>query len=106
MSDLAAVLSAFRGATLCEAAVWTQAPDGKIVLEAATSGADVRGAIAPGATSVDSLETDGGRMLVAPVTGPRRAWLGLGPCLGPCLGLELCLWFGPGLGLRLDLGFA
>ena len=93
MSDLAAVLSAFRGATLCEAAVWTQSAEGKVVLEAATDGAALPDPLPVTETGIDSVETAGGPMLVATVPGPRRAWLGLGPCPSPSVDLREYLRF-------------
>ena len=93
MSDLAAVLTAFRGATLCEAAVWTQSPDGKLVLEAVTSDAGLPAKLPAIEDGIDVVETDRGRMLVAAVAGPRRAWLGLGPCPSPSVDLHEYLRF-------------
>ena len=80
MSELATVLSAFRGATQCEAAVWSQAPDGKIQIEAATTDARLPAMLPTQHEGVASHETGQGPMLIAPVGCPRRAWLGLGPC--------------------------
>ena len=93
MSDLAAVLSAFRGATRCEAAVWTQSPDGKIVLEAETSPSPAPTKLPSLEDGIDALDTERGRMVVAAVAGPRRAWLGLGPCPSPSVDLDEYLRF-------------
>ena len=84
MTDLLAVMSAFRAATQCEATVWTQAaPNGKIVVEATTNASTSLAEFPRIADGVRSVETDLGPMLVAAVPGPRRAWLGLGPCATP-----------------------
>jgi sigma-B regulation protein RsbU (phosphoserine phosphatase) len=80
MTDLPAVLSAFRAATECEAAVWTLLADGRIVSEASTSGAPVLTDLPPPTEGVRAVNATGGRVLVAAVPGPRRAWLALGPC--------------------------
>src|SRR6185503_18997699 len=93
MSELAAVLSAFRGATLCEAAVWTQSPEGKLVLDAATDGAALPDPLPAIESGIDTVETSRGPMLVATVPGPRRAWLGLGPCPSASVDLREYLRF-------------
>src|SRR5690242_19626509 len=80
MTELAAVLTAFRNATQCEAAVYTQAsPEAKPVVEATTEGAlSPAGLTLPeeGIVSVDSAR---GRVVIAAVPGPRRAWFEIGP---------------------------
>lgn len=73
---------------MCEAAVWIQSPDGKLVLEAVTSGAGLPADPPAFETGVDTIETEHGPMVVAAVTGPRRAWLGLGPCPSPSVDLH------------------
>src|SRR5439155_12359903 len=94
MSELAAVLSAFREATHCEAAVWTQSsPDGAITAEAATSGARPPSALPTVGDGIAAVDTELGKMLVAAVAGPRRAWLGLGPCPAPAVDLRSYLRF-------------
>jgi phosphoserine phosphatase RsbU/P len=94
MSELAAVLSAFREATQCEAAVWTQSTlDGAVTTEAATSGARVPSALPAPADGIAAVDTEIGKMLVAAVAGPRRAWLGLGPCPAPAVDLQGYLRF-------------
>jgi len=78
MSDLARALTGFRGAVGCEAAVWTPAPEG-LALEVRTSRAPALEAV-PAESSEQLIQTTQGEVLVAPVPGPRRAWLSLGPC--------------------------
>ena len=96
MSDLAEVLRAFRDATQCEAAVWTQgAPASPVVLEAGTWRPS-----APAADQLPSshdaprvLDSGEGEALVAVVPGPRRAWIMLGPCRAPGTSLAAFLGF-------------
>ena len=82
MTDLTAVLSAFRAATQCEAAVLTQAgTDAKIVVEASIGGARVAPDHLPTVSEgILPTESGGGLVLIAAVPGPRPAWLVLGPC--------------------------
>lgn len=83
--DLASVLTAFKEATQCEAAVWAQpAPDGAIAVEASTSSTPLPDEArhpppVPGEPP-RTVKTSRGPMLVAAIPGPRRAWLALGPC--------------------------
>lgn len=80
MSELAAVLTAFRDATQCEAAVFTQpSPDGKIVVEAATSGAPAVDEMLFPDDGTLAIDTVRGRVVVAAVPGPRPAWFEIGP---------------------------
>lgn len=80
MTELAAVLTAFREATQCEAAVFSQAaPEGKILVEAATSGAPSVDEMLFPEDGVLPIDTVRGRVVVAVVPGPRRAWLEIGP---------------------------
>src|SRR5438105_8378575 len=80
MTDLAAVLSAFRAATQCDAAVWTRASDGKFVKYASTDGAPALSACPALSDGIREVNTGQERVLVAAVPGTRRAWLELGPC--------------------------
>ena len=86
MSDLAAVLAAFRAATDCEAAVWRGGPPGKPpTVEAATPGAPAprTGKLpAPGVPPVD-WTSPLGPVIIAGVPAARPAWLALGPCRVP-----------------------
>src|SRR5690348_3706006 len=80
MTELAAVLTAFSAATQCEAAVFTQAtPDGKIVVDATTPGAPSPAELTFPNGGTMAVETPRGRVIIAAVPGPRRAWLEIGP---------------------------
>jgi len=94
MTDLTAVLSAYRAATQCEAAVWTQpVPDGKIVVEASTGDVTIPADLPTAAQGIRSVDSAVGRVLVSAVPGPRRAWLVLGPCAAPQADLESYMRF-------------
>ncbi|HZI42952.1 MAG TPA: SpoIIE family protein phosphatase, partial [Gemmatimonadaceae bacterium] len=94
MTDLTAVLSAYRAATQCEAAVWTQpVPDGKIVVEASTGDVTIPADLPTGAQGIRSVDSAVGHVLVSAVPGPRRAWLVLGPCAAPQADLESYMRF-------------
>jgi len=80
MTDLTAVLSAFRAATQCEAAVWMQTVDGKVDAEATTRSMTIPADLPSVSEGIRALDAESGRALVAAVPGPRRAWLELGPC--------------------------
>jgi sigma-B regulation protein RsbU (phosphoserine phosphatase) len=89
MSELAAVLTAFRAATQCEAAVLIQlAPGARIVVDARTPAAPALSDSALPDEGTAVIETDRGPVKVAVVPGPRRAWLQLGPCAEPSMDLE------------------
>ena len=92
MTDLTAVLAAFRAATQCEAAVWVQV-DGKTVAEAITGPLPVPTDLPSSAEGVRAFDTDGTRVLIAAVPGPRRAWLALGPCATPQADLDSYMRF-------------
>jgi sigma-B regulation protein RsbU (phosphoserine phosphatase) len=93
MTDLAAVLSAFHVATQCDAAVWTQTPDGRPIAEGATSQAAIPDDLPSPQDGIRSVDSATGRVLVAAVPGPRRAWLALGPCGVPTADLESYMRF-------------
>lgn len=81
MSDLNAVLQAFRDATGCPASVWVQ-PAGQEPLQ--IEGGDPGESAAPSADQrpaegVREVTTPGGLQIVARVPGPRAAWLSVGP---------------------------
>ncbi|HKW49444.1 MAG TPA: GAF domain-containing SpoIIE family protein phosphatase [Gemmatimonadaceae bacterium] len=93
MTDLTAVLSAFRAATQCEAAVWVQV-DGKTVAEATTGRIPIPNELPSAAEGVRKFDgASGGRALIAAVPGPRRAWLALGPCETPQADLDSYMRF-------------
>ena len=86
MSDLERLVQAFTNATGCNAVVWTR--DGEVGPLKAEAG---HASIAPPAV-VELLppggpparvETGAGSIYVAAVAGPRRAWVGVGPCPDP-----------------------
>ena len=79
-TDLTAVLSAFRAATQCEAAVWTQVADGRIDVDATTGQTPTITDFPTVADGIRTVVSEAGEVLVAAVPGPRRAWLALGPC--------------------------
>ncbi|MFL5577493.1 MAG: PP2C family protein-serine/threonine phosphatase [Gemmatimonadaceae bacterium] len=84
MKELGVVLQAFREATRCDSAVWTQPrPDGALVADAVASPTPHRppaDQLPEGLGATRELTTPDGPMLVATVPGPRRAWLTVGPC--------------------------
>ncbi|HMC56744.1 MAG TPA: SpoIIE family protein phosphatase, partial [Gemmatimonadaceae bacterium] len=89
MTDLRTVLDAFRAATGCEAAVWTQSAGGALSREAATNRAPPPPAILPHASDgAMPLDTPDGPALVAAIPGPRAAWLILGPAQSPSVDLQ------------------
>ena len=94
MTDLSAVLSAFRAATQCEAAVWTKShPDGEVGAEAATGKMPIPADLPTPPEGSRNIDSDAGHVLVAAVPGPRRAWLALGPCGAPQADLESYMRF-------------
>ncbi|HEY2375104.1 MAG TPA: GAF domain-containing SpoIIE family protein phosphatase [Gemmatimonadaceae bacterium] len=92
MTDLTAVLSAFRAATQCESAVLVQV-DGKLVAEATTGQVPTLENVPPLSEGIRSVDSEAGRILVAAVPGPRRAWLALGPCGTPQADLDSYMRF-------------
>lgn len=83
MSDIAAVLAAFRTATGCEAAVWRGGLPGTTpTVDAATSGAPApRSGKLPGPNDPAIDWTSPlGPVIIAGVPAPRPAWLAIGPC--------------------------
>ena len=83
MTDLTGVLAAFKAATGCEAAVWSQSPSGTLEWEATTNRAPPPSRL-PGTTDPPAtITTSDGPALIAAIPGPRRAWLVIGPCDSP-----------------------
>jgi sigma-B regulation protein RsbU (phosphoserine phosphatase) len=96
VNDLGEIMSAFHEATGCDAAVWKrEGPAGSsLVYVAGTIHADpppLEWLPEPGA--VQDLPTERGRLLIVPVTGPRAAWMVLGPCPIERRALDLYLRF-------------
>ena len=89
MTDLRAVLDAFRAATGCEAAVWTQSAGGALSREAATNRAPPPPATLPHAADGPMpLDTPDGPALIAAIPGPRAAWVVIGPAQSPSVDLQ------------------
>ena len=79
------VLQGFLAATHCEAALWLQPrPDEPLVAEASSSDSlrpPPLDELPPASSQLrELLGENGERVLVAPLPGPRRAWLTVGPC--------------------------
>lgn len=91
MTDLQAVLTAFRDATGCSAAVWRESGDRLPSRVAASVPAvGVLGWTPPLAAGPPRLvDSPGGRVIVAPIPGPTRAWLVVGPAVDPAAPLDL-----------------
>jgi len=83
VTDLEQLLQRFSEATACNAVVWTrESPTGRLRIEAGRGAIDpppVMELLAPGGQPA-TVETDQGPLYVAAVPGPRRAWVGVGPC--------------------------
>ena len=94
MTDLAAVLDAFKAATRCEVAVWADAgsPAG-LMWEAATNRVPPPTRLPSVAEGPVPLHTEDGAALIAALPGPRKAWMILGPCTDPSVRLETQLEF-------------
>lgn len=94
MTELFDVLVAFREATGCPAVVWMQTDSGPVRLEPGPPRRASAGWVPPLASgppvTVDSPE---GPIGIAPIPGPQRAWLALGPCAHPDQSLEGFLRF-------------
>jgi sigma-B regulation protein RsbU (phosphoserine phosphatase) len=94
MTDLAAVLEAFKAATHCEVAVWADAGgQAGLMWEAATNRAPPPTRLPSVAEGPVPINTEDGPALIAALPGPRRAWLILGPCADPTARLESQLEF-------------
>jgi sigma-B regulation protein RsbU (phosphoserine phosphatase) len=82
MSELDRVLAAFHDATQCEAGLWLQTgpADSPPRLAAATRDTPTPSAFPSPAEGEQLVMSSNGDVLIAAVSGPRRAWLSLGPC--------------------------
>lgn len=83
MKELAEVLAAFHDATGCAAAVWTQTGSGTGLMSlgsapARTTPPPVEALASAGPARAIELSDEAA--LVAPVPGPRKLWLVVGPC--------------------------
>lgn len=96
MMDLASVLAAFKAASGCEAAVWSQAAGGALEWEATTNRAPPpppSGRLPTVSEGAAPLTTTDGPALIAAIPGPRRTWLVVGPCSSPTARLDAQLTF-------------
>lgn len=93
MTDLASVLTAFKAASGCDAAVWSQGTGGALFWEAATNRAPPPDRLPTTPEGPVPLTTPDGPALIAAVPGPRRVWLVIGPCQSPSVRLETQLDF-------------
>ena len=95
MTDLSAVLAAFKAATGCDAAIWTQGSGGTLTWEAATNRAPPPGHLPTVTEGTAPLDAPDGPSLIAAIPGPRRAWLVVGPApnANPTLDLDTQLRF-------------
>ncbi|MEX2177943.1 MAG: GAF domain-containing SpoIIE family protein phosphatase [Gemmatimonadaceae bacterium] len=75
MTDLVAVLEAFKAVYGFDAAVWAQVAGGALTREAATNRAPPPERLPAVADGAVALTTPAGSTLVAAIPGPRRAWL-------------------------------
>ena len=95
MTELDDVLSAFRDATGCSAAVWLaedRRPPSRVAMSIPANG--VLGWTPPFCSGPPTgVQSPCGPVLVAPLAGPRRAWLTVGPCLDGHVPLESYLKF-------------
>ena len=93
MSDLASVLEAFKEASACNAAVWIQVAGKALEWEAATNRAPPPDVLPSTSEGPKPLDTPDGPALIAAISGPRRAWLVVGPCEQPGVRLDAQLRF-------------
>src|SRR5437016_12833307 len=93
MTDLASVLTAFKAANGCDAAVWTQTTAGQLNWEAATNRAPPPACLPTTSEGPQPLTTPDGPALIAAMPGPRRAWLVIGPCSAATVNLESQMQF-------------
>lgn len=86
MTDLDRLVQRFVEATGCDAVVWSRAGEnGPILVEAGgarIAPPPVMELLPPGGAPA-AVHTDRGPVYVAAVAGPKRAWVGVGPCSGP-----------------------
>jgi sigma-B regulation protein RsbU (phosphoserine phosphatase) len=93
MTDLASVLAAFKAASGCDVAVWSQSVGGVLSWEATTNRAPPPSQLPTVADGSATIETPDGPTMIAAIPGPRRAWLLIGPCSIPTQKLDAQLKF-------------
>ena len=83
MTDLERLVQAFIHATGCDAVVWTREGDtGPLKVEAGRASVappPVVELLPPGGAPA-RVESEAGAIYVAAIAGPKRAWVGVGPC--------------------------
>ena len=78
------MLAAFQEATRCEAAVWLEGPDGKLIADSLSSRSATPPPFPPTPLEPPRLVISSrGELLVTAIPGPRNAWLAIGPCNAP-----------------------
>lgn len=86
MTELDTLLEHFRAATGCNVVVWSRdGANGPLVAEAGHAGIappSVVELLPPGGPPAE-IHTAHGSLYVAAVSGPRRAWVAVGPCQSP-----------------------
>ncbi len=86
MSELQRLVDAFIHATGCEAVIWTREGEtGPLKVEAghATITPPAVVELLPPGGAPAKVETGAGPLYVAAIAGPKRAWVGVGPCPDP-----------------------
>jgi sigma-B regulation protein RsbU (phosphoserine phosphatase) len=86
VTDLERLVQAFIHATGCDAVVWARDGDtGPLKVEAGRSGTALPAVVEllPPGGAPARVESDAGAIYVAATAAPRRAWVGVGPCLNP-----------------------
>ncbi|HET7564705.1 MAG TPA: GAF domain-containing SpoIIE family protein phosphatase [Gemmatimonadaceae bacterium] len=82
MTELPGVLAAFLDATGCMVSVWAKDEDGRapVRLAAAPRDGPCDGAPPLRKGAPYRVDSPDGNILVAPIPGPRRVWIAVGPC--------------------------
>jgi sigma-B regulation protein RsbU (phosphoserine phosphatase) len=94
VSELLEVFRAFTTATGCDAALWTREANGTPGLGVASRDQSVVSAWVPPLDGAPGrVDSPGGPVILQPISGPRRAWLVVGPCTQPGPPLETFLRF-------------
>ena len=89
MKELSGMLAAFQEATGCEAAVWLEGPDGKLIPDSVSSRSATPPPFPPTHLEPPRLVISSrGELLVTAIPGPRNAWLAIGPCNAPTVQLD------------------